>query len=232
MVVFAAFRWAAAAIALAVLMKWSVVAMAAEGVQSGKARPFVGFDGCFERMARAVSGREATHREAYASMMESVETDGARKAVVEAFIGMRYAELCSADEVEESWSAEIVDFADRDGSDVVLRKGAGDGEERMPSGLTGSVSSEGQAKAKVAAVDGEECMALADLYDATGGVFWTHRDGWSDRPALLTGCCGGGVYGVECDGDGTHITGLDLSANNLRGPIPPSIGALKGLMFL
>ena len=221
--------WGALAISAAFVMVWGV-AMAAEGMESWKAGPFGHFDGCFEGMARAVSGREAAYRKVFHSYVESVDARRDRKAVVEAFIGMKLAEMCSVDGVAESWDSEFeAPLNERES----LRQIEGNGDERKRSGVAPSVSSHLRAKSDTnnnAAND--ECLALADLYDATGGVSWRNQKGWTDRSAVRTNCCRGGMHGIECSGDATHITRLDLSSNNLRGPIPPSFVALKSLTYM
>jgi hypothetical protein len=59
-----------------------------------------------------------------------------------------------------------------------------------------------------------ECKGLVELYYRTKGYYW--KEGWS---ADQTHC---DWKGVTCQ-DG-HVTQIDLSANQLKGTIPPSIG--------
>ena len=66
---------------------------------------------------------------------------------------------------------------------------------------------------------------LAALYHATNGPGWRNSENWlSDAP--LDQWHG---VGVDCDGS---ITGLSLSENQLRGPIPPALGRLATLTLL
>ena len=68
-----------------------------------------------------------------------------------------------------------------------------------------------------------ECQALVALYDSTDGANWRSSNGW------LTGnpC---NWSGVICRGG--HVDDLNLSSNNLVGPIPTQIGALTELTIL
>jgi sugar lactone lactonase YvrE len=71
----------------------------------------------------------------------------------------------------------------------------------------------------------QDYQPLVDLYNATSGPSWNRNDNW------LTGCSPCGWYGVTCDGNG-RVTGLDLSRNNLSGPLPASLGNLNNLQSL
>ena len=67
--------------------------------------------------------------------------------------------------------------------------------------------------------------ALVALYNATNGAHWRERTNWvSDAPL-------GTWYGVTTDGNG-HVTGLDLSENELKGAIPPDLAKLEQLEAL
>ena len=68
--------------------------------------------------------------------------------------------------------------------------------------------------------------ALVALYNATDGPNWeANQTNWlSDRPI-------GEWYGVTTDAAG-RVTELDLSSNDLTGPIPPELGDLSNLMTL
>ena len=66
---------------------------------------------------------------------------------------------------------------------------------------------------------------LVALYNATSGASWTNSTNWlSDRPL-------GEWYGVTTDAYG-RVTELDLTHNELRGPIPPELGNLANLTKL
>ena len=64
--------------------------------------------------------------------------------------------------------------------------------------------------------------ALAALYHATGGPDWERSDNWLTNAPLSE------WYGVAVDSAG-RVEQLDLSNNDLRGPIPPEIGNLAAL---
>ena len=68
--------------------------------------------------------------------------------------------------------------------------------------------------------------ALVALYNATDGPNWeANQTNWlSDRPI-------GEWYGVTTNAEG-RVTELDLSSNDLTGPIPPELGDLSNLMTL
>ena len=67
--------------------------------------------------------------------------------------------------------------------------------------------------------------ALRALYDVAGGPDWTDRENWgSDKPLEEWD-------GVLVNDDG-KIIGLSLSGNNLKGKIPPELGALVHLEYL
>ena len=78
---------------------------------------------------------------------------------------------------------------------------------------------------------GVECAAISDrdilvaLYNGTGGPGWTRSDNWlTDSPL-------GSWYGVSVDAEG-RVVDVDLSSNNLTGPIPPELGNLANLTSL
>ena len=66
---------------------------------------------------------------------------------------------------------------------------------------------------------------LEVLYDSTGGENWTNRRNWKTSAPL------GEWYGVTTDTDG-RVTELDLSGNELTGPIPAALSALELLQTL
>ena len=69
-----------------------------------------------------------------------------------------------------------------------------------------------------AAVPAAEKNALTDLYTATNGPAWINNDGWND--AARPDPCENHWYHVVCDPTLTHVTQLNLPANNLVGYIP------------
>jgi putative cell wall-binding protein len=66
-----------------------------------------------------------------------------------------------------------------------------------------------------------ECDALVALYTSTDGPNWDSDTGWNTP----TDPCG--WEGVTCD---AGVTGVDLFANSLTGPIPAEIGGLVNLL--
>src|SRR5512133_1988055 len=78
-----------------------------------------------------------------------------------------------------------------------------------------------------AAIPPSERAVLVTLYDTTNGASWQRNGGWKD--AAGTEC---GWYGVTCDNGQTTVTELNLSWNNVAGPIPTSISNLTNLEVL
>ncbi len=70
-----------------------------------------------------------------------------------------------------------------------------------------------------------ERNALIDLYNSTNGSGWYHKDNW-----LSTTVSECSWYGITCTGN--HVTGINLSSNNLVGTIPSSISTLTYLQSL
>ena len=67
--------------------------------------------------------------------------------------------------------------------------------------------------------------ALVALYNATDGQNWFYSDNWLTNAPLRD------WYGVRADGQ-DQIVALNLSRNNLTGPIPPELGNLANLTSL
>ncbi len=78
--------------------------------------------------------------------------------------------------------------------------------------------------ANVTDVSQTECEALVALYNSTNGNNWTNHDGWLQNNNVCE------WHGVTCDSG--EIIKLDLSFNNLNGPIDESIGNLANLKYL
>ncbi len=77
--------------------------------------------------------------------------------------------------------------------------------------------------AAYAAIPGDEKDALIAIYDATGGDAWTNKTGWKTASDPCT------WHGITCDAAKTHITKINLTANNLVGTLPAAIGDLPEL---
>ena len=209
-----------------------------EGTSAVGAGPGKRSGNCESRMESAVAGRERAYRDAYATFLRWAGSSDRRTAVMEAFVGMKYMEFCGEGHVDDvsgqDRAREVGRGGPRDSStpsaDPGLEHRSATSEE--PEMQTSLTRSEAAPATPLVSVPAGECRALADLYDATGGPQWTNQRGWTDRSALLTDCCRIGAYGVDCSGDGMHVTGLQLSGNNLRGPLPPSIEMLSALVIL
>ncbi len=78
----------------------------------------------------------------------------------------------------------------------------------------------------------DERAILEEFYTATGGDEWTTNTNWGSSisvcPGELYGVTEGNQYGTEQG----YVSGIDLSDNNLTGPIPASLGKLTGLFTL
>ncbi|MEP7351927.1 MAG: hypothetical protein ABI824_01715 [Acidobacteriota bacterium] len=66
-----------------------------------------------------------------------------------------------------------------------------------------------------------ERAVLISFYNSTNGSAWANKAGWNGPAG--TEC---GWYGVTCDST-SHVRGIQLSNNNLSGPIPPLINLTK-----
>ena len=89
-----------------------------------------------------------------------------------------------------------------------------------------------------AAIPASERQALIDLYNATNGDNWAVKTGWKTPPLAGDGFAqagpeiGSGWYGISVPFPFDHVTGINLSANNLVGTLPASIGNLPMLTSL
>lgn len=98
------------------------------------------------------------------------------------------------------------------------------------------------APSSSAAIPDSERQALIAIYEATDGGAWAINTNWCttspcpiESPTFAPpgsecymGTPGGGWFGVVCNHDKTHVIGLNLSANNLTGSLPP-IAALTAM---
>ncbi len=78
-----------------------------------------------------------------------------------------------------------------------------------------------------AAIPQSQRDALIALYQSTNGQEWVGKLNWLG--AAGTEC---DWYGVSCDDSDANIAGIELTFNNLKGTLPPSIGALTKLRVL
>lgn len=81
----------------------------------------------------------------------------------------------------------------------------------------------------------EEYDALVDLYNSTGGDFWSTNSGWLDQDAAFWS--GVDVEGVQYDTNGDvavegNVQQLDLYGNGLSGHLPASLGNFSQLLLL
>ena len=74
------------------------------------------------------------------------------------------------------------------------------------------------------AANGQDSIALVNLYDSTNGAGWKTKTNWLSAQPLST------WYGVTTVSG--RVTNLDLSNNNLVGSIPTSIGNFSNLQQL
>lgn len=79
--------------------------------------------------------------------------------------------------------------------------------------------------AAASAIPAAECTALVDLFNATAGPTWTEQSSW--LTPTIDPC---EWFGVTCTNG--RVIALRLPANNLRGELPASIGQLSGLTTL
>lgn len=78
-----------------------------------------------------------------------------------------------------------------------------------------------------AALPGAQTQALITLYQATQGPQWRRQDGW-----LKGDPCAQRWLGVRCNPEGTEVLGLHLPGNQLQGPLPEALVALRSLQTL
>src|SRR6185369_13435970 len=78
-----------------------------------------------------------------------------------------------------------------------------------------------------AAVPPSQRDALVALYQSTNGQEWVAKLNWLG--AAGTEC---DWYGVTCDDGKENIAVISLTFNNLKGTLPPAIGALTKLRVL
>jgi hypothetical protein len=93
-----------------------------------------------------------------------------------------------------------------------------------------------------ATIPDSERQALIAIYESTHGGTWVDSTNWcTTDPCPLedptfappgtecySGTPGSGWYGIVCDAEKTHVTGINLSANHLTGTLP-SIAAFTAL---
>ncbi|KAJ1561953.1 hypothetical protein HK405_001501 [Cladochytrium tenue] len=72
-----------------------------------------------------------------------------------------------------------------------------------------------------------EAAALAAIYSATGGPTWSTSTGW-DTVDESTKCT---AHGIACSSAGS-VVAINLSGNNLQGPIPDVFGNLSSVKSL
>ncbi len=188
----------------------------------------------------ASEGRSGSYASYYTfTLTESADVTITVESTVDTFLFLRQgagsdgAELCNNDDYGSSVSGNRCQNIDS-----TLRRG-------YDSGLVASLDagsytievttfSAGQAGAFTLTVGGltdavlgpsTDRAALVALYNATDGPNWTDNTNWlSERPI-------GEWYGVTTNVEG-RVTALDLSSNDLSGPIASELGNLSNLMTL
>lgn len=106
-----------------------------------------------------------------------------------------------------------------------------DGETGKAEIITEFVKSDISKTASASTIPASERAALIALFQSTGGCNWTNKSNWlkstdcSDFNDPGTEC---DWYGVTCNPEGTHVTGINLFNNGLSG----TVGDLSGLPYL
>jgi Leucine-rich repeat (LRR) protein len=72
--------------------------------------------------------------------------------------------------------------------------------------------------------DTERAVLLA-LFTSTNGDAWTNKTNWNGAPG--TECT---WFGVTCNADQSHVTGISLQANALSGTLPTTLNQLPALI--
>ena len=113
-------------------------------------------------------------------------------------------------------SVTITGLANGTSYEVQVRAGNTAGDGPWSAGATGTPSAP--------APTGDRAVIL-DLFEATNGSNWADNTNWNTSAPLDQ------WYGVTADAN-DRVTNLDLTNNQLRGPIPPSLGSLLNLQEL
>ncbi len=82
----------------------------------------------------------------------------------------------------------------------------------------------GYSAVSVAAIPLSERAVLLSLFDSTAGTSWAHNANWYGAPG--TECT---WYGISCNIDGNHVTGISLVNNGLVGTLPFNLNQLSAL---
>ena len=200
--------------------------------------------GCFHEMENIVGENEDAFHEEYASLLKSAAAADAegriRMRTVEAFLGHLFADWRNSRCPQRSGTAlgPSLPLGGRIGGSLSI---ASHKVGQLPASVaTESVTTPSKyskkppnRKAKTRPLRmslPQECVALADLYDATNGPHWRRQMGWSNRTALLENCCL--AYGVTCNSTSGHVESLVLISNDLRGNISSSISVLREIKEL
>jgi len=69
-----------------------------------------------------------------------------------------------------------------------------------------------------------DSLALVEIYNATGGPNWINNSGWLEDGVSLTDW-----FGVQLNGEGTRVIGLNLRNNNLTGAMPRELRFIGNL---
>ena len=119
-----------------------------------------------------------------------------------------------------TWTSNNAAIATVDGRGFVRAIGSGSTYiSAFSEGITG------RARISVLPDYYRDRIALVALYESTDGPNWTNSEGWLSTAQLKF------WYGVYTDSDG-RVTRLDLTENELKGPIPAELGDMTRLVHL
>ncbi|MEM9835714.1 MAG: PKD domain-containing protein [Bacteroidota bacterium] len=79
----------------------------------------------------------------------------------------------------------------------------------------------------------DDWQVLQAVYTSTNGDNWTNNTNWDlvDSATPPASCDLGSMHGITLDGSG-RVVGINLSGNNLSGPLPAELGTLTSLTSL
>ena len=81
-------------------------------------------------------------------------------------------------------------------------------------------------------VPASEHDVLVSLYSGAGGSGWTNRTHWNTSDPICPGSGGENWYGISCDDTNSHVTAIQLPTNGLSGSLPAGLNGLTSLTFV